>query len=87
MQYQVIGDLSAPVFFSINIDTGRIAVRSNLRQDQAMQYLVILLNSHYYLFFCHSVDSIIFLKGVDDMHFSSLEFRCWNLDKNWKQFV
>ena len=47
VQYQVIGDIPAPVFFDIDANTGRLYVRSNLKLDTAVQYLVSVVDDDY----------------------------------------
>lgn len=46
--YRVIGDLSAPGFFSINQTTGVISVRNDLNLDSATKYILRVQVGTYY---------------------------------------
>ena len=43
MKYTVLGDMPAPTFFDINEDSGRLFVKSDLRQHDEMVYTVGLV--------------------------------------------
>lgn len=43
MTYSIIGDDSAPVFFQINANNGRITLKSSINNDEQTQYKVMML--------------------------------------------